>query len=150
MQRALEASGLGSCRVVELPASTRTAAEAAAAIGCEVAQIAKSIVFRGAASGEPVLVVASGTNRVDEAAVGREAGEGLGRADGAWVKATVGYAIGGIPPLGHPSPVRTFFDPDLLRFPVVWAAAGTPNAVFEVAPEALLRACGAKLLPAAG
>ena len=145
VQRALDANGL-TCRVVELPASTRTAVEAAAAIGCEVAQIAKSIVFRGVTSGRPVIVITSGSNRVDETAVATAAGESIARADANWVKETVGYVIGGIPPLGHLGAPKVLFDPDLLRFATVWAAAGTPNAVFEVAPADLLRAAGGELL----
>jgi prolyl-tRNA editing enzyme YbaK/EbsC (Cys-tRNA(Pro) deacylase) len=139
VQHALEQNGL-SCRVVELPASTRTAADAAAAIGCEVAQIAKSIVFRGAESNRAIIVIASGSNRVDESRVARAAGEALARADGTWIKENVGYAIGGVPPVGHLGQPRVFFDADLLQYDVVWGAAGTPNAVFEVAPGELLRA----------
>jgi prolyl-tRNA editing enzyme YbaK/EbsC (Cys-tRNA(Pro) deacylase) len=145
VQRALDANGL-TCRVVELPASTRTAAEAAAAIGCAVAQIAKSIVFRGAHSNRAIIVIASGSNRVDERAVADKAGEPLARADGAWVKDTVGYAIGGVPPVGHLGEPRVFFDPDLLNYDTVWGAAGTPNAVFEVAPRDLLRATGGEIV----
>jgi prolyl-tRNA editing enzyme YbaK/EbsC (Cys-tRNA(Pro) deacylase) len=139
VQQALQVNGL-TCRVVELPGSTRTAADAAAAIGCEVAQIAKSIVFRGAQSNRAIIVIASGSNRVDEHRVSQAAGEPLARADGAWVKETVGYAIGGVPPIGHVGEPRVFFDPDLLKYDTVWGAAGTPNAVFEVAPADLLRA----------
>ena len=145
VQHALDANGL-TCRVVELPASTRTAVEAASAIGCEVAQIAKSIVFRGATSGRAIIVIASGSNRVDEASVARAAGEPLARADAEWVKQTVGYAIGGVPPIGHDGDPRVFFDPDLLKYETVWGAAGTPNAVFEIAPADLQRATKGQLL----
>jgi len=124
VQAALEAAGV-EARVVELPQSTRTAAEAAAAVGCEVAQIAKSLVFAGP-DGEAVLVITSGTNRVNEKRLG------LQRASADFVREKTGYAIGGIPPVGHATPVRTFIDEDLLRFERVWAAAGTPNAVFEL------------------
>jgi prolyl-tRNA editing enzyme YbaK/EbsC (Cys-tRNA(Pro) deacylase) len=145
VQRALAERGL-RCLVRELPASARSAAEAAAAIGCRVEQIAKSIVFRGTASGEPILVVASGGSRVDERRLARAAGEPIERADPELVKQELGFAIGGVPPLGHARPVRTFFDPRLLDLDVVWAAAGTPHAVFSIAPPDLLRATGGELL----
>ena len=136
VQSALDAAGI-EARVVELSASARTAAEAAAAIGCSVAQIAKSLVFRGAESGEAILVIASGTNRVNEKKVAEYAGEPLAKADAGFVRERTGYAIGGIPPVGHASPLRTFIDRDLLKFDRIWAAAGTPHAVFELTPEQL-------------
>ena len=136
VQSALDAAGI-EARVVELSASTRTAAEAAAAIGCSVAQIAKSLVFRGAESGEAILVIASGTNRVNEKKVAEHAGEPIAKADADFVRERTGYAIGGIPPAGHASPIRTFIDRDLLQFDRIWAAAGTPHAVFELTPEQL-------------
>ncbi len=138
VQEALDVAGL-EARVVELPDSTRTAAEAARAVGCEVGQIAKSLVFRGATSGGAVLVIASGTNRVDEGKVAAALGENIGKADAAFVREQTGYAIGGIPPVGHLSPLRTLIDEDLLRFDRIWAAAGTPNAVFELDPRDLPR-----------
>lgn len=119
---------------MELPGSTRTAAEAAAAIGCSVAQIAKSLVFEEASSGEAILVVASGENRVDLAKIERATGLRLRRADGRFVKARVGFAIGGIPPVGHDPALVTLLDPDLKNHPVLWAAAGTPFAVFALDP----------------
>jgi len=129
--------------VVEMPASTRTAAEAAAAIGCEVAQIAKSLVFRAAKSDRPVLVVASGANRVDINLLEAALGEPVARADPDWVRATSGFAIGGIPPVGHLTPPVVFIDQDLLELPEVWAAAGTPNAVFSLLPAQLTEVtCG--------
>ncbi|HEX4691563.1 MAG TPA: YbaK/EbsC family protein, partial [Solirubrobacteraceae bacterium] len=141
---ALRALGLPA-DVRELDASTRTAPEAAAAVGCELGAIVKSLVFRGRSSGDPVLVLVSGDNRADEARVEAEIGEPVGRADADWVREVTGYAIGGIPPIGHPSPVRTVVDADLLRFDEVWAAAGTPRAVFPVAPRALVDAAGGTL-----
>jgi prolyl-tRNA editing enzyme YbaK/EbsC (Cys-tRNA(Pro) deacylase) len=144
VQEALRALGLPA-EVRELDDSTRTAPEAAAAVGCELGAIVKSLVFRGASSGEPVLVLVSGDNRADEARVEAEVGEAVGRADADWVREVTGYAIGGIPPVGHPSPVRTVVDEDLLRFDEVWAAAGTPRAVFPVAPRALAEAAGGTL-----
>jgi len=126
-----------SFEIRELDQSTRTAVEAAAAVGCEVAQIAKSIVFRGAASGRAILVIASGANRVDEAAVGALLGEPLGKADADFVRRETGFVIGGVPPVGHDRPVVTFIDADLLAFEEIWAAAGTPFAVFRLDPAAL-------------
>jgi prolyl-tRNA editing enzyme YbaK/EbsC (Cys-tRNA(Pro) deacylase) len=121
---------------------TRTAPEAAATVGCELGAIVKSLVFRGAVSGEAVLVLVSGDNRADEALVEAAIGEAVERADADFVRAATGYAIGGVAPIGHPAPLRTVVDRDLLRFDVVWAAAGTPRAVFPVAPDALAAALG--------
>lgn len=123
--------------VQELPASTRTAQNAAEAIGCEVAQIAKSLVFRDADSGEPVLVVASGANRVDLEKIKTALGISLVKSDAAFVKERLGYAIGGVPPVAHQSRVITLLDEDLKHYPTLWAAAGTPNAVFELGWEDL-------------
>jgi len=136
VQEALDRSGL-TFRVVEMPASTRTAKEAAAAIGCTVAQIAKSIVFRGAASGKPILVVTSGVNRVNEKVVAALAGEPLEKAAAEFVREETGYVIGGVPPLGFPGPITTWIDEDLLQFAEVWAAAGTPFTVFSLDPRRL-------------
>ena len=139
VQSALNAAGI-EARAVELPHSTRTAAEAAQAVGCEVGQIAKSLVFRDA-GGEAVLVIASGTNRVNEKRLGLE------RASADFVRQKTGYAIGGIPPVGHAAPLRTFIDEDLLRFDRIWAAAGTPNAVFELLAADLPRITGGNVIP---
>jgi prolyl-tRNA editing enzyme YbaK/EbsC (Cys-tRNA(Pro) deacylase) len=129
---ALAARG-APCEVVELPASTRTAADAAAAVGCSVAQIAKSIVFRTVQGGKPVLVIASGANRVDESKVAAYLGGAIQNADADYVRAQTGFAIGGVPPVGHAQPIATIVDEDLLALGEVWAAAGTPNAVFKLA-----------------
>lgn len=137
VQDALAASGLGF-EVVELPASTHTAREAADAIGCTVAQIAKSIVFR-ARSGNPVLVIASGVNRIDEAAVASHLGEPVAMATPDFVREATGFAIGGVPPCGHPRPLPVLIDQDLLDLDRIWAAAGTPNAVFALEPKDLPR-----------
>jgi prolyl-tRNA editing enzyme YbaK/EbsC (Cys-tRNA(Pro) deacylase) len=142
---ALERLGLES-DIRVLPDSTRTAPEAAAAVGCELGAIVKSLVFRGAGSGDPVLVLVSGDNRADEARVAEELGEDIERADADFVRARTGYAIGGVPPVGHPAPLATLVDEDLLRFDVVWAAAGTPRAVFPVGPQALAKAAGGRLV----
>lgn len=120
--------------VKELPGSTRTAQEAADSVGCQVAQIAKSLVFKDKASAEPVLVIASGANRVDLKKVAAATGLKLGRADGNYVKQNVGFAIGGIPPAGHIRPLKTILDVDLKQYATIWAAAGTPFAVFQLTP----------------
>ena len=142
VQDALDARGYAHCRVVEMPDSTRTAAEAAAAIGCTVAQIAKSLVFRGADSGAPVLVIASGTNRVDPQKLAALLGEPVEKPDADYVRGRTGYVIGGVPPLGHSEPIRTFIDRDLLAFEDIWAAAGTPRAVFRLSPDDLVSMTG--------
>ncbi|HEX2553011.1 MAG TPA: YbaK/EbsC family protein [Microvirga sp.] len=134
----------------EMPQSTRSAEEAAAACGCAVAQIVKSLVFAGADSGEPCLLLVSGRNRVDQDGVAAAIGEALVRPDGARVRAWTGFAIGGIPPFGHDRPMRTFIDRDLLAFDRVWAAAGTPNAVFAIDPQVLAAAAGARTISMTG
>ena len=123
--------------VTELAGSTRTAAEAADQVGCSVAQIAKSLVFRDKANDRPILVIASGANMVDTKKLAAATGITLARVDGNWVKERVGFAIGGIPPAGHSRPLKTFLDPDLKQFDSIWAAAGTPNALFRLSPEDL-------------
>ena len=140
VQEALDAAGL-RCRVVEHEASARTSAEAASLPGCDVAQIAKSLVFRRGAEGA-VLVIASGANRVDEAKVAALLREPIGRADAAFVRQATGYAIGGIPPLGHATPMPVLVDRKLTEFDIVYAAGGTPNALFPIAPADLVRASG--------
>lgn len=129
--------------VVEFEQPVRTSAEAAAAIGCSVAEIAKSIVFRGQTSGAAVMVVASGDNRVSEAKVAGLVGQALGRADADFVRAATGYAIGGVAPFGHAQPCQVLLDEDLQRFAAVWAAAGTPYSVFPLSPAQLQQLTGA-------
>jgi prolyl-tRNA editing enzyme YbaK/EbsC (Cys-tRNA(Pro) deacylase) len=124
--------------VVQLPSSTRTAAEAASAIGCQVAQIAKSIVFRTLETGKPVLVVASGVNRVNESSIRDRVGEPVEKADADFVREKTGFAIGGVPPVGHLEPIYTIVDEELLQLGDVWAAAGTPNSVFRLNGKLLL------------
>ena len=141
VQAALDAHGLAA-EVREFPASTRTSAEAAAAIGCSVGQIAKSLVFRARESDRVVMVIASGANRVDEKAVAARLGEPIGRADADFVRERTGYAIGGVPPVGHREPLPTLIDRDLLGFDEIWAAAGTPNAVFRLRPADLVALTG--------
>lgn len=148
VQAAADAAGL-AIRIVVRAEATRTAEEAAAACGCGVAQIVKSLVFVGKQSGKPWLLLVSGANRVDEKGAARHLGEPLKRPDAAFVRELTGYAIGGIPPIGHPVDIATCIDPDLMGFPTVWAAAGTPNAVFEVDPRALAATTKATLMPMA-
>ena len=131
-------------QVVEFDASTRTSEDAAAAIGCTVAEIAKSLVFK-AASGRPVLVIASGTNRVDEKKVRALLGEKIARADADFVREATGYAIGGVPPLAHATAPVVLIDGDLEAFETIWAAAGTPNAVFRLTPADLVRLTGGQV-----
>ena len=124
-------------QVVEFEQTTRTSAEAAAAVGCEVAQIAKTIVFRGKTSGLAIVVVASGANRVSEKKVEALVGEALGRADADFVRDATGFAIGGVAPVGHTKPIKMLLDEDLRQFESIWAAGGTPFAVFPLTPAQL-------------
>lgn len=127
-----------SNQVVELPDSTRTAQAAAEAIGCEVAQIAKSIIFRLAESNRALLVVASGVNRVNERHVSAWVGEKLKKADADFVREQTGFVIGGVAPVGHLQEITTFVDKDLFQYETVWAAAGHPKAVFACTPYELV------------
>ena len=129
--------------------STRTAPEAAAAVGCELGAIVKSLVMRGVRTKEPLLVLVSGDNRADVELIEAAVDEPVERPDAGYVREVTGYAIGGIPPVGHPDPVRTLMDEDLLRFETVWAAAGHPHAVFPIAPAELATAADALVLPLA-
>lgn len=133
-------------QVVEMPDTTRSAADAAAACGCEVAQIAKSILFRAGASNRAVLVMASGVNRVDEAKIAAALGEELAKADADFVRASTGFAIGGVAPVGHSEAPAIFIDRDLMGFATIWAAAGTPRAVFKLTPEELVRMTGGAVI----
>jgi Cys-tRNA(Pro) deacylase len=128
-----------SGEILEHEVSTRTAVEAAQAAGCEVGQIVKSLVFRLEPAGEPVLVLVSGSNRVNEKSLGRQLGGKLVRADADFVHAVSGYAIGGVPPVGHTTALKTYVDEDLMQYETIWAAAGTPNAVFSITPPELIR-----------
>jgi prolyl-tRNA editing enzyme YbaK/EbsC (Cys-tRNA(Pro) deacylase) len=145
VQEALERHGI-SCRVVQMPASTRTAQDAAGAIGCSVAQIAKSLVFKTRTTTRPVLVIASGTNRVNEEALAALVGEPLLKADADFVRTRTGFAIGGVPPVGHAEQPMTFLDQDLLEHEEIWAAAGTPNAVFRLTPAELRTITGGHVI----
>jgi len=145
VQDAARALGL-AIAVREMAESTRTAEEAAAACGVTVGQIVKSLVFLGGESGRPCLLLVSGANRVNEKDVARHLGEKLKRPDADAVRALTGYAIGGIPPFGHDTAMATYMDVDLTQYDVIWAAAGTPKAVFAVAPEKLREAARAVVI----
>src|SRR5438552_951224 len=121
--------------VIELPDSTRSAAEAAQAVGCPVEAIVKSLIFRARTTNRPVLVIASGGNRVDEAKVAHVIGQPIGKADAQFVRERTGFAIGGVAPIGHAEPPITVIDADLMRLERLYAAAGTPNAVFQLTPD---------------
>jgi prolyl-tRNA editing enzyme YbaK/EbsC (Cys-tRNA(Pro) deacylase) len=148
-QRVLDAAeSLGlAIAIHQMPQSTRTAEEAAAACRCGIGQIVKSLVFQGTSSGKPYLLLVSGKNRVDQESMTERVGEALLRPDAATVRAWTGYAIGGIPPFGHDTAMRTLIDRDLLAHGIVWAAAGTPQAVFSIEPEILAQAIKADAIP---
>jgi len=131
--------------VIEHTDSTRTAQEAADRAGCELGQIVKSLIFKGKDSGKPILILTSGANRVDEQRISEYAGEAIGRADADFVRAVTGFAIGGVPPFGHVQKLETYFDEDFLKYETIWAAAGTPNAIFEVKTADLQKITDAKI-----
>jgi prolyl-tRNA editing enzyme YbaK/EbsC (Cys-tRNA(Pro) deacylase) len=145
VQDALEALGLPN-RVIELERPVRTAVEAAAALGCDVAQIAKSLVFRRARDGAPLLIIASGKNRVDEHHVARLIGERIEKANAQFVRDATGFAIGGVAPLGHTHTIETLLDEDLMRLEEIWAAAGHPHALFRLTPDELTRMTGGRVI----
>ncbi|GCE12686.1 YbaK/EbsC family protein [Tengunoibacter tsumagoiensis] len=136
VQHALLEQGFAG-QVQELPDSTRTAKEAAQTIGCEVAQIVKSLIFKGSQTQKAILVVASGVNRVNEKRLGELAREPIEKANADFVRQHTGYAVGGVPPLAHAEKLETFIDEDLLQYEQLWAAAGTPFAVFPLTPVEL-------------
>ena len=138
VQEALQALGMEP-QIMELPDSTRTAVEAAQAVGCQLGQIVKSLVFKAKRTGRPILVIASGSNRVNERRIEAFIGEPLGKADADFVRAETGFVIGGVPPVGLSQKLLTFIDQDLLQYQEIWAAAGTPHAVFRLSPADLLK-----------
>ncbi len=144
VRQALQGFGL-ACEIKEFDASTRTSADAAAAIGCDVAQIAKSVIFRAKGSSLAVLVVASGINRVDEKKIEAALGQKIGKADADFVRDQTGFAIGGVAPIGHTGHVRVFIDRDLRQYAEIWAAAGSPHAVFRLTPAELERITGGQV-----
>jgi prolyl-tRNA editing enzyme YbaK/EbsC (Cys-tRNA(Pro) deacylase) len=137
VQNALDACGV-ELQVIEMPNSTRTSAEAAVAVGCTVGQIAKSLIFRGRESARPLLVIASGSNRVDEKKLAALFGEKIEKPDADYVRTRTGFVIGGVPPVGHTERIETLIDEDLLQYPEIWGAAGTPNALFRLTPQQLV------------
>jgi len=145
VQDALTKLGL-TLQVVELPDSARSADEAAETIGCTVGQIAKSLIFKTEASEKPVLVITSGVNRADEQRIADLLGEKVTKANADFVRAQTGFAIGGVPPVGHDKRMVTFIDEDLLIHDEIWAAAGTPNAVFSLSGVDLVRATGGQIV----
>jgi prolyl-tRNA editing enzyme YbaK/EbsC (Cys-tRNA(Pro) deacylase) len=132
--------------VIEHAESTRTAQEAADRAGCELGQIVKSLIFRGKTSGKPILILTSGANRVDEKRISGYAGESIGRADADFVRAATGFTIGGVPPIGHAQKMETYLDEDFLQHETIWAAAGTPNAIFELRTEDLQKMTDGKIV----
>ncbi len=144
VQDALAAAGF-SYRIVESAAPAKTAAEAARLVRCDVAQIAKSLVFRTEKTGRAILVVTSGTNQVNEFRIGMLLKEAIAKAPAAFVHKQTGFAVGGIPPLGHASAMETFIDEDLLKQKQIWAAGGTPNALFKLVPADLVAMTGGRV-----
>jgi prolyl-tRNA editing enzyme YbaK/EbsC (Cys-tRNA(Pro) deacylase) len=145
VQEVLDGWGLNQ-RVKEMQQTTRSAQDAAKAVGCEVGQIAKSLVFKGATSRQAILVITSGANRVNEGALAGLMAEPIFKADADFVREQAGYAIGGVPPVGHTHPLAVFIDEDLLHYPLIWAAAGSPQAVFHLTPQELLRITGGRVI----
>lgn len=133
------------CQVIEFAESTKTSQEAADRAGCSLGQITKSLIFKGKQTQKPILVLTSGANRVDESRISQYAGEAIGRADPDFVRAVTGFAIGGVPPLGHAHVIETYLDEDLLQYKTIWAAAGTHNAIFELTPAQLQEMTGGKV-----
>jgi prolyl-tRNA editing enzyme YbaK/EbsC (Cys-tRNA(Pro) deacylase) len=132
-------------QVIEFAESTRTSKEAAERAGCSLGQITKSLIFRGQTSGKPILVLTSGANRVDEERISQYAGEPIGRADADFVQDVTGFAIGGVPPLGHVRQMEAYLDEDLMQYSTIWAAAGTPKAIFQLTPLQLQQMSGARV-----
>ena len=145
VQQAVQTLGF-DFTVVEFSETTRTSADAAAAIGCTVAQIAKTLVFKAKNTDRAILVIASGANRVNEKAIKIVLGEKIGRADTDFVREKTGFAIGGIPPIGHTHKLVTYIDEDLLELEEIWAAAGTPTAVFKLTPQELVEMTGGEVI----
>jgi prolyl-tRNA editing enzyme YbaK/EbsC (Cys-tRNA(Pro) deacylase) len=131
---------------VQLDVTTHSAQDAALAIGCKVEQIAKSLIFRGEHTSQPILVIASGRNRVDEAKLSALVGEPVAKADADFVRERTGFVIGGVPPVGHSEPMTTFLDQDLYELQLIWAAAGTPHVVFRLTPSDLGTLTGGQIV----
>jgi prolyl-tRNA editing enzyme YbaK/EbsC (Cys-tRNA(Pro) deacylase) len=133
-------------QVVELKVTTRTSADAAQAVGCQVEQIAKSIIFKGKQTQKPILVIASGPNRVNEKKIEELISEPLGKADADYVRKHTGFVIGGVPPIGHLEKAEIFIDEDLLKYEEIWAAAGSSNAIFKLTPSELIKMTGGRVV----
>jgi prolyl-tRNA editing enzyme YbaK/EbsC (Cys-tRNA(Pro) deacylase) len=144
VQDILKALGFAN-RVVEMPNTTRTSADAAQAVGCEIGQIVKSIIFKGKQSGRAILVATSGANRVKEKKIAALIAEPIEKPDADFVRAQTGFAIGGVPPVGHTQKIVTLIDEDLLQYGEIWAAAGTSNAVFKLTPAELVKMTGGQV-----
>jgi prolyl-tRNA editing enzyme YbaK/EbsC (Cys-tRNA(Pro) deacylase) len=145
VQVVLKALGFQN-QVLELQTTTRTSAEAAQTIGCQVEQIAKSIIFRRKQTDKPILVIASGPNRVSEKKIEELISEPLGKADADYVRKHTGFVIGGVPPIGHLEKLDVFIDEDLLQYEEIWAAAGSPNAVFKLTPSDLIKMTNGRVI----
>ncbi len=145
VQEALTILGFAN-QVIEFAQTTRSAAEAAQAVGCQVGQIVKSLIFKTKQTNKPILVLASGLNRVNEKRLSELMQEPIEKPDAEFVRQKTGYAIGGVAPLGHAEKMETFIDEDLLQFETIWAAAGNPNAVFKLSPQELLKMTGGKVI----
>ena len=144
VQDTLRRLGFGN-QVIELQETTRTSADAARAAGCQVGQIAKSLVFKGRNTHKPILVIASGVNRVNEQKIADLISEPLAKADADYVRTQTGFVIGGVPPVGHVEKMEIFIDEDLLKYDEIWGAAGTPNAVFRLSPTDLVKMTGGRV-----
>jgi prolyl-tRNA editing enzyme YbaK/EbsC (Cys-tRNA(Pro) deacylase) len=138
------------CSVQESPVTTRTAADAAALVGCQVGQIVKSLIFKGETTSKPILVLTSGANRVNERQISSYAAETIQRADPEFVRHVTGFAIGGVPPIGHLQPMETYIDEDLLQYSEIWAAAGTPNSLFKLTPQELEKMTAGRIVSVKG
>lgn len=138
------------CSVQKSPVTTRTAADAAALVGCHVGQIVKSLIFKGETSSKPILVLTSGANKVNERQISSYAAESIQRADPEFVRHVTGFAIGGVPPIGHNQPMETYIDEDLLLYSEIWAAAGTPNSLFKLTPQELEKMTAGRIVSVKG
>lgn len=145
VQDALKSLGFPH-QVVESPKTTRSAAEAAQAIGCRIEQIAKSLVFRSTGTDRPIVVIASGPNRVNKKRIAEYCAEPVEMGDADFVRSRTGFVIGGVPPVGHLEQLETYIDEDLLQYKEIWAAAGSPNAVFRLPPEDLMKMTGGRVV----
>ncbi len=146
VQEALRSHGL-ACEVVELAKTTRSAKDAARAVGCQLGQIVKSLIFMGKKTNRPVFVAAGGENRVNEKLIGGYIDEAVKMADADFVRQKTGFAIGGVPPIGHTEKLSTFIDEDLFQYEEIWAAAGNPYAVFKLTPQELHQITDGKIVP---